>query len=149
MTLAAHGAGLLVPDLPMEETAPIREAVSAAGLELTLLATPTTPEPRMRAIAELSQGFVYLVSVAGAPLRGIGIRLCVLYRAAVHDAEESLLRTDLSRLVRTTRIPPLELRFSRLPSVQRTHESNMCSDRACRVTRTSCAAGTRLAGFTA
>lgn len=59
-------AGLLVPDLPMEETAPIREAVSGAGLELTLLATPTTPAPRMRAIAELSQGFVYLVSVAGA-----------------------------------------------------------------------------------
>ena len=52
----------------MEETAPIREAVQAAGLELTLLATPTTPEPRMRAIAELSQGFVYLVSVAGALL---------------------------------------------------------------------------------
>jgi tryptophan synthase alpha chain len=56
---------LLVPDLPMEETGPIRDAVQAAGLELTLLATPTTPAPRMRAIAELSQGFVYLVSVAG------------------------------------------------------------------------------------
>ncbi len=49
----------------MEETGPIRDAVQAAGLELTLLATPTTPAPRMRAIAELSQGFVYLVSVAG------------------------------------------------------------------------------------
>ena len=59
----------------MEETAPIREAVQAAGLELTLLATPTTPEPRMRAIAELSQGFVYLVSVAGAEL-GSARALC-------------------------------------------------------------------------
>ena len=54
-----------MPDLPLEETALIREAASAAGLQLTLLATPTTPEPRMKAIAELSQGFVYLVSVAG------------------------------------------------------------------------------------
>ena len=61
-------AGLLVPDLPMEETGVIRAAASAAGLQLTLLATPTTPEPRMRAIASISEGFVYLVSVAGAQL---------------------------------------------------------------------------------
>ena len=65
--------GLLVPDLPMEETAIIRAAAGAAGLQLTMLCTPTTPEPRMNAIAGLSEGFVYLVSVAGAcgnvPLR--------------------------------------------------------------------------------
>lgn len=58
-------SGLLVPDLPMEETGLIRAAAEAAGLQLTLLATPTTPEPRMKAIAHLSEGFVYLVSVAG------------------------------------------------------------------------------------
>lgn len=62
---AAGISGLLVPDLPMEETGIIREAARAAGLQLTLLATPTTPEPRMKAIASLSEGFVYLVSVAG------------------------------------------------------------------------------------
>ena len=64
-----HGfptTGLLVPDIPLEETPEIREVASSHGLELVLLTTPTTPQPRMRAIAESSQGFVYLVSLTGA-----------------------------------------------------------------------------------
>ena len=62
---AAGAAGLLVPDIPLEETPPIRAAAGAAGLELVLLVTPTTPRGRMEAISRASQGFVYLVSVAG------------------------------------------------------------------------------------
>jgi hypothetical protein len=58
-------AGLLVPDIPLEETGDIRRIAGAAGLELVMLATPTTPEARMREIAAVSQGFVYLVSVTG------------------------------------------------------------------------------------
>jgi tryptophan synthase alpha chain len=49
----------------MEETVAIRAACERAGLELVLLATPTTPKARMAEIARLSQGFVYLVSVTG------------------------------------------------------------------------------------
>lgn len=62
---AAGASGLLVPDLPLEETGGIRAACGAAGIELVLLATPTTPTDRMKEIAEASSGFVYLVSVAG------------------------------------------------------------------------------------
>jgi tryptophan synthase alpha chain len=62
---AAGASGLLVPDIPLEETPPIREAAEAAGLELVLLITPTTPAARMEAISRASQGFIYLVSVAG------------------------------------------------------------------------------------
>ena len=58
--------GLLVPDIPLEETGEIREAATNAGMELVLLTTPTTPRERMQAIAKASQGFVYLVSVTGA-----------------------------------------------------------------------------------
>lgn len=58
-------AGLLVPDLPLEETDAIRAACEKAGLELVLLTTPTTPQSRMADIARASQGFVYLVSVTG------------------------------------------------------------------------------------
>ena len=58
-------AGLLVPDIPLEETGPVRDVAGSAGLELVLLCTPTTPAARMAAIAAASQGFVYLVSVAG------------------------------------------------------------------------------------
>ena len=57
--------GLLVPDIPLEETGEIREEASKAGLELILLTTPTTPRDRVVQIAKASQGFVYLVSVTG------------------------------------------------------------------------------------
>jgi tryptophan synthase alpha chain len=59
-----------VPDLPLEETDVIRAAAGGAGLELVLLTTPTTPLERAKRIAAASQGFVYLVSVAGA-LKGL------------------------------------------------------------------------------
>ncbi|KAG2498867.1 hypothetical protein HYH03_003059 [Edaphochlamys debaryana] len=61
----AGAAGLLVPDLPLEETVAVRKSCEAAGIELVLLTTPTTPQPRQEAIAKASQGFVYLVSVTG------------------------------------------------------------------------------------
>ena len=41
------------------------EAAKKAGIELVLLVTPTTPEARMAKIAAASEGFVYLVSLAG------------------------------------------------------------------------------------
>ena len=62
---AAGVAGLLVPDLPLEETGIVQEAAKKAGIELVLLVTPTTPEARMAKIAAASEGFVYLVSLAG------------------------------------------------------------------------------------
>ncbi|GAB4815682.1 hypothetical protein N2152v2_002728 [Parachlorella kessleri] len=61
----AGAAGLLVPDIPVEETAEIREVAARHGIELVLLVTPTTPEERMKRIAQMSSGFVYLVSVTG------------------------------------------------------------------------------------
>ena len=44
---------------------PLREGCVAHGLELVLLVTPTTPKERMSTIAQASEGFVYLVSLAG------------------------------------------------------------------------------------
>lgn len=61
----AGAKGLLVPDLPMEETQLIRPDASAAGLQMVLLATPVTPVERMKKIAKLTEGFMYLVSVTG------------------------------------------------------------------------------------
>lgn len=61
----AGASGLLVPDIPLEETDEIREVASSHGLELVLLTTPTTPAARMERIAANSQGFVYLVSLTG------------------------------------------------------------------------------------
>ena len=58
-------AGLLVPDIPLEETHAVRKVCDKHGIELVLLSTPTTPPARMAAIAEATQGFVYLVSLTG------------------------------------------------------------------------------------
>jgi tryptophan synthase alpha chain len=64
--LAAHGiAGLIVPDLPLEESGAVREACDAAGVALVPLVAPTTPEERLREIGARARGFLYAVSVTG------------------------------------------------------------------------------------
>ena len=64
--LADRGAaGLIVPDLPLEERTAIAEACAAAGLALVPLVAPTTPEDRLQEIGALAEGFVYTVAVAG------------------------------------------------------------------------------------
>lgn len=64
--IAAAGAkGLVVPDLPLEEVASVTDAATQYGIEVILLVAPTSPAGRIRAIAEQSQGFIYLVSVTG------------------------------------------------------------------------------------
>jgi tryptophan synthase alpha chain len=63
---AASGLdGLIVPDLPVEESAGLREKATARGLKLAQLITPTTPRERSVEIARSTTGFVYYVSVAG------------------------------------------------------------------------------------
>jgi tryptophan synthase alpha chain len=57
--------GAIIPDLPLEEAAPVREALSAEGLDLVPLVAPTTPSARMAEIALGARGFVYYVSVTG------------------------------------------------------------------------------------
>jgi len=57
--------GAIIPDLPMEEAQPLRDALSAHGLDLVPLVAPTTPAERATAIARIARGFVYYVSVTG------------------------------------------------------------------------------------
>jgi len=62
---SAGFSGLIVPDLPVEESAGLATRCREAGLALVQLVTPTTPPHRARRIVELSSGFVYCVSVTG------------------------------------------------------------------------------------
>jgi tryptophan synthase alpha chain len=57
--------GLVIPDLPMDEATDVLEIASANGVELILLVAPTSSQERINAIAQKSQGFIYLVSVTG------------------------------------------------------------------------------------
>jgi tryptophan synthase alpha chain len=62
---AAGAAGLVVPDLPLEEAETLSPIATAHGLDLVLLVAPTTPVERMARIHGASRGFTYLVSVTG------------------------------------------------------------------------------------
>lgn len=64
--LAQAGAdGLLVVDLPPEESAELESAAASNGLDMIRLIAPNTTEARMRHILSKASGFVYVVSVAG------------------------------------------------------------------------------------
>lgn len=58
-------AGLIVPDVPLEESRPLARAAAAAGLELVQLAAPTSGPARLRRLARESRGFIYLVALTG------------------------------------------------------------------------------------
>jgi tryptophan synthase alpha chain len=58
-------AGLIVPDLPVDEARPLAEVCHRHDCNLIQLVTPTTPPERALRIAESSTGFLYYVSVTG------------------------------------------------------------------------------------
>ena len=58
-------SGVIVPDLPVEESGALRQAAAAERLCAILLAAPTSGPARLRMIARASQGFIYYVSVTG------------------------------------------------------------------------------------
>lgn len=64
--IAASGAkGLLIPDLPLEESEELLMLCTAHDLELILLIAPTSSPERIRMIAEKAQGCLYIVAANG------------------------------------------------------------------------------------
>lgn len=57
--------GVLITDLPVEEAAQYLRAMKAHDLAPIFLAAPTSPDARLKRIAEASRGFVYAVSRTG------------------------------------------------------------------------------------
>ena len=58
-------SGLIVPDLPLEESMSLREATRRHNLDLVYLLTPTSTDGRIKEVAEKASGFIYLVSLTG------------------------------------------------------------------------------------
>ncbi|MBD8527988.1 tryptophan synthase subunit alpha [Pseudomarimonas arenosa] len=57
--------GVLLVDCPPEEAGTIRSALGEQGVQMVLLASPTTSDERLGAIVEQAQGYLYYVSFAG------------------------------------------------------------------------------------
>jgi tryptophan synthase alpha chain len=84
-------SGLIVPDLPLEESAEIEEACEAHGVALVPLVAPTTPDERLDRIGAKARGFLYTVAVVGTTGE----------RASGDDA----YRPILERVKRHARVP--------------------------------------------
>jgi len=63
--VAAGVDGLIVPDMPTDEAGTIHPLAEAAGLDVIFLLAPTSPSARQVAVARLSRGFIYYVSLTG------------------------------------------------------------------------------------
>ena len=59
------GDGMIVPDLPVEESAELKAELEKQGLALIYLLAPTSTEKRIKMVAEAAKGFIYCVSIAG------------------------------------------------------------------------------------
>jgi tryptophan synthase alpha chain len=136
---AAGLAGLVVPDLPLEESDQLDLAARQSGLALVRLVTPTTPPDRAEEIARRSTGFLYCVSVAGVTgartdlpaglvervrwlrtrtdvpvLVGFGISTPEQARAVAAVADGVIVGSAVVRLLAEAAAQPLAERVSRL-----------------------------------
>ena len=56
---------VLVPDVPIRESAPFSAAANAAGVDPVYIAPPSADEATLTAVAQSAQGYVYAVSRVG------------------------------------------------------------------------------------
>ncbi len=62
---AAGIDGVIVPDLPPEESDPLQSVLRPQGIDSIFLLAPTSEDGRVRLVAERVSGFLYLVSLTG------------------------------------------------------------------------------------
>jgi tryptophan synthase alpha chain len=72
---AAGVDGILILDLPPEESAEAEEACREHGIDTVCIVAPTTPDSRLPKIAKAATGFIYYVSREG--VTGVRDRLAV------------------------------------------------------------------------
>lgn len=83
-------AGIIIPDLPLEEAEEWQETAFRYGLDTIFLVAPTTPESRLASISVRTTGFLYYVSVTGVT------------GSAVHISPEMLQHLQQAREISPT-----------------------------------------------
>jgi len=79
-------AGLIVPDLPVEEVGLLKSEARTVGIPLILFLAPTSSDKRIEQVDAHAEGFIYLVSIAGVTgardrLAGEALRLAARVRS--------------------------------------------------------------------
>ena len=95
----AGASGMIVPDLPFEESAALRAEVAQRGMALVQMIAPTTPLERAAVLSRGSSGFVYAVSrlgVSGEQATLSGAALAVVVRIRPHTRLPVLLGIGIS-----------------------------------------------------
>ncbi|WP_440765989.1 tryptophan synthase subunit alpha [Natronorubrum sp. DTA7] len=86
-------SGIIVPDLPAEESGPLREACDEHGLDLVFIIAPTTEGERLDGIMSQVSGFAYVQARLGTT----GARADV--SSATHDSLARLSDYDVPKAV--------------------------------------------------
>ncbi len=89
---ASNVDGVIIPDLPLEESDDFRATARTYGVDVILLAAPSTSPARLREIASRTSGFLYLVSVYGVtgPRRKIPERSLGFIKQAVRTVSSQI-----------------------------------------------------------
>jgi tryptophan synthase alpha chain len=71
-------SGFIVPDLPFDESEPLRAVFAPAGLALVQMVTPVTEPQRLSEVCRASEGFVYAVTMTGTTGKNVAVPVEVL-----------------------------------------------------------------------
>ena len=80
--------GVIIPDLPFEEAGEFSGLAEKEGLDMIRLLAPTSPEERVRMVAEHSRGFIYYISLTGTT--GVRTQLAEGLRDKVNSIKHSV-----------------------------------------------------------
>jgi tryptophan synthase alpha chain len=97
--VAAGASSLLVPDVPLEESAPLRAASAAAGLGHVELVGPASAPQRVQALDRASDAFLYLAAhqgITGSPAGARSARAELVARTAAAARKPVCLGFGLS-----------------------------------------------------
>ena len=83
--------GVILPDVPIDESRAVAAALGKKGLILIPLLTPTSTGSRVRRVAKHAKGFIYYVSIAGV--------------TGVKKAKKDVLADSIRAVKKMTRCP--------------------------------------------